>query len=86
MEETMKKNDKTKEVMTQPNLFGEKDKALNDLSYEATVLAEEIRATEDLIEKKKIVIKALQGRMDGIKAAIKFLQKIPGEKRENKAR
>lgn len=81
----MKKIDKTKETMVQPNLFGEKDKALNDLSYEATILTEEVRETEVLIEKKKVVIKALQARLEGIKSVIKILQKIPGEKRENKA-
>lgn len=81
----MKKIDKTKETMVQPNLFGEKDKALNDLSYEATILTEEVRETEALIEKKKVVIKALQARLEGIKSVIKILQKIPGEKRENKA-
>jgi len=81
----MKKIDKTKEAMVQPNLFGEKDKALNDLSYEATILTEEVRETEALIEKKKFVIKALQARLEGIRSVIKILQKIPGEKRENKA-
>lgn len=82
----MKKIDKTKETMVQPNLFGEKDKALNDLSYEATILTEEVRETEALIEKKKVVIKALQVWLEGIKSVIKILQKIPGEKRENKPR